>query len=70
MTADDRIIRRHVDHIRSRSVKVPHQSNDDNQDDDIPISYQPIPADQATPPATLCRSTRVTRPPDRLICYI
>ena len=62
---DNRIIRRHIDHIRCRSVDPNIQpiDNDDNQLDMIPI---PTSSDNATPPSTLRRSTRVSRPPDRL----
>ena len=62
---DNKILRRHVDHIRPRSVDpIQPTDNDDNQHDVIPI---PTSSDNATPPSTLRRSTRVSRPPDRLI---
>ena len=63
---DNRILYRHVDHIRPRSIDpIQPTDNDDNQHD---VILFPTSSDNATPLSTLRRSTRVSRPPDRLIC--
>ena len=72
--SDDRIVRRHVDHIRPHSADLPDKSSDNVLDETIPItvSEQNLPENNNTaPPVPLRRSTRISRPPDRLtITYI
>ena len=67
--SDNRIIRRHVDHIRPRSVEVDFQpaDGDDTLDDIIPLSTS---SNTVLPPESLRRSTRVSCPPNRLIYSI
>ena len=65
--SDDRVVRRHTDHIRFRYL--PDQVSDTSSDDTIPIttiSDAIPPADSVVPSAPLRRSTRTSRPPDRL----
>ena len=66
---DNRVLRRHVDHIRPRSVdqNIQPTDSDDTLDDPIPI---PTSSDDVVPPPTLRRSTRVSRPPNRLVYFI
>ena len=66
--SDDRIVRRHADHIRPRSADLP-KSSDNALDETIPItvSAQNPPANNNIPPIPLRRSTKVSQPPDRLI---
>ena len=66
---DNRIVRRHIDHIRPRSVdpNIQPTDNDDTTDDLIPI---PTSSDNAVPPSTLRRSSRVSQQLNRLIYSI
>ena len=67
--SDNRIVRRHADHILSRSVDLPEQNPNNDLDDTIPIvvpGTNPF-ADNMVPSVPLRRSTRVSRPPDRLL---
>lgn len=64
---DNRIVRRHADHIRPRTVELPEQS-DNVLDDTIPIAVSdPFSPADIIPPALLRHSTRISRPPDRLL---
>ena len=65
--SDDRVVRRHADHIRFRCL--PDQIFDTTSDGTIPfptISDAVSPADNVVPSVPLRRSTRTSRPPDRL----
>ena len=65
----NRVVRCHADHIRSRSVDLPAQNPNNDLDDTIPIVVPDTnpPADNMVPSVPLRRSTRVSRPPDRLL---
>ena len=65
--SDDRVVRRHADHIRFRHSQ--DQSSDTFSDDITPIpaiSDVIPPTENAVPSVPLRRSTRISRPPDRL----
>ena len=65
--SDDRVVRRHADHIRFRCL--PDQISDTSSDGTIPfptISDAIPPVDNVVPSVPLRRSTRTSRPPDRL----
>ena len=65
--SDDRVVRRHADHICFRCL--PDQISDTSSDGTIPfptISDAIPPADNVVPSVPLRRSTRTSRPPDRL----
>ena len=66
---DNRMVRRHVDHIRARSMVLPESSADNALDETIPITVSDSnsPADNISPLAPLRRSKRISRPPNRLI---
>ena len=72
--SDDRVVRRHADHIRFHYL--PDQISNTSSDGTIPfptISDVIPPADNVLPSVPLRRSTRTSRPPDRLtylICII
>ena len=67
--SDDRIVRRHADHIRPRSEDLSEESTDNALDEiiTITISDQNPPANNVVPPIPLRCSTRISRPPDRLV---
>ena len=69
--ADSRVVRRHVDHIRLRSiVNPPEPATEETLDDLFPTPSSDIdPSAESTPavsPPAPRRSGRVRRPPDRL----
>ena len=63
--SDDHIIRRHVDHIRSRSASSGTVFSDDGWSD-LPFSTTDVPAPESpSSPSGVRRSTRVRAQPDR-----
>ena len=70
---DDRVVRRHIDHVRSRTAGtfVSTDDQDDLDDVDLPTISPEEPTRGAqvedTPPSEPRRSTRVRHPPDRLM---
>lgn len=70
---DGRVWRRHVNHIRYRSVDITPASNSDEFDDCIPLttfgSNTPITENSSSSQVVLRRSTRPRHPPDRLIYH-
>ena len=65
--SDDRVVRRHADHIRFHHSQ--DQSSDTSSYDTIPIpAISDIipPTDNVVPSVPLRHSTRTSRPPDRL----
>ena len=67
---DERLVRRHVDHIRVRSSSS--ESPVTSDDLWLPTSTETTPVDTVEPPQAeplpLRRSARVTQPPDRFMC--
>ena len=77
MLDDDRVVRRHTDHIRARKCDVDQAANQNNEI----VEVVPVPVSEPedevleiavnTPTAgtsvPLCRSARTCRPPSRLI---
>ena len=66
---DNRMVRHHVDHIRAHSMVLPESSADNALDETIPITVSDSnsPAHNISPLAPLRHSTRISRPPNRLI---
>ena len=66
---DGRTVRRHIDHIRVRRMTTTSVPDSDSDFLDLPHVQQPASseddADAQEPPPMLCRSTRVSKPPDR-----
>ena len=64
---DDREVRRHVDHVRLRTVQVSTPTS--NDDDWMPSTTNSDggPSDEEPPQPALRRSTRVGRPPERFM---
>jgi len=68
--SDNSIVRCHADHIHHRSVNSPEQNIDNDFNDTVPIIVQgAIPADNVASPEVVPfrYSTRISRPPNRLL---
>ena len=73
--ADGRIVRRHIDHVRSRTSDPQHTDIENTNDDFLPEAtiLEPTPSQVNNPPnmpdAELRRSTRDRRAPERLMYF-